>query len=444
MTPLGWLGIARLGLVQAALGAIVILTTSTMNRVMVVELALPALVPGALVGLHYAIQMLRPRLGHGSDVGGRRTPWIVGGMAVLGAGAVAASLAIALMPTAPAAATVLAVLAFAAIGIGVGASGTALLVLLAQRVAAPRRPAAATITWMMMICGFIVTATAAGALLDPYSPARLIVVTSAVALVAVIVTIAAVWGVEGRGVAAPHPSAEVRRTSPSFAAALREVWAEPSARRFTIFVFLSMLAYSLQDLILEPYAGLIFQMTPGQSTQLAGVQHGGVLLGMVCVALAGSVFGGRWLGSMRVWIVGGCLASAFALTGLAVGAFVPGWPLRMNVLALGAANGAFAVAAIGSMMTLASEGGRQREGLRMGLWGAAQAIAFGLGGVAGTLAIDLARWLLPSVDVAYAAVFSGEAVLFVVSAALATRLSLPAPRSSRAKRSTATLTPASA
>jgi BCD family chlorophyll transporter-like MFS transporter len=208
---------------------------------------------------------------------------------------------------------------------------------------------------------------------------------------------------------------------------LREVWAEPSARRFTIFVFLSMLAYSLQDLILEPYAGLIFQMTPGQSTQLAGVQHGGVLLGMVCVALAGSVFGGRWLGSMRVWIVGGCLASAFALTGLAVGAFVPGWPLRMNVLALGAANGAFAVAAIGSMMTLASEGGRQREGLRMGLWGAAQA-----------------RWLLPSVDVAYAAVFSGEAVLFVVSAALATRLSLPAPRSSRAKRSTATLTPASA
>ena len=61
--PLGWAGIVRLGLVQSALGAIVVLTTSTMNRVMVVELALPAMVPGLLVAAHYAVQVLRPRLG---------------------------------------------------------------------------------------------------------------------------------------------------------------------------------------------------------------------------------------------------------------------------------------------------------------------------------------------------------------------------------------------
>ena len=69
--PLGWLGIVRLGLVQTALGAIVVLTTSTLNRVMVVELALPATLPGALVAMHYAVQVLRPRLGYGSDVSGR-------------------------------------------------------------------------------------------------------------------------------------------------------------------------------------------------------------------------------------------------------------------------------------------------------------------------------------------------------------------------------------
>ena len=63
MAPLGWLGIVRLGLVQTALGAIVVLTTSTLNRVMVVELALPAILPGALVAMHYAVQILRPRLG---------------------------------------------------------------------------------------------------------------------------------------------------------------------------------------------------------------------------------------------------------------------------------------------------------------------------------------------------------------------------------------------
>ena len=89
---LSWLDIFRIGLVQAAIGAVVVLTTSTLNRVMVVELALPAALPGALVAAHYFIQMSRPRFGHGSDVGGARTPWIVGGMAVLGAGGILAAI----------------------------------------------------------------------------------------------------------------------------------------------------------------------------------------------------------------------------------------------------------------------------------------------------------------------------------------------------------------
>ena len=120
-SPLGWIGILRLGLVQAALGAIVVLTTSTLNRVMVVELALPAMLPGALVALHHLVQISRPRWGYGSDVGGRRTPWIIGGMAVLAGGGVLAALATAWMETNAGAGTALAVLAFTLIGIGVGA-----------------------------------------------------------------------------------------------------------------------------------------------------------------------------------------------------------------------------------------------------------------------------------------------------------------------------------
>jgi BCD family chlorophyll transporter-like MFS transporter len=94
---------------------------------------------------------------------------------------------------------------------------------------------------------------------------------------------------------------------------LAQVWDEPAARRFTIFVFLSMLAYSSQDLILEPFAGAVFDMTPGQTTQLSGLQHGGVLLGMLCVALAGSGWARGRLGSVQAWMVGGCLASALAM-----------------------------------------------------------------------------------------------------------------------------------
>jgi MFS transporter, BCD family, chlorophyll transporter len=423
-TSLSWFGIVRLGFVQAALGAVVVLTTSTLNRVMVVELALPAMLPGALVALHFAVQVLRPRLGYGSDVGGRCTPWIVGGMAVLALGGIGAALATAWMETLPLAGILSAAVAFTLIGIGVGSCGTTLLVLLAKRVSEDRRAAAAAIVWIMMILGFIVTTAVAGNLLDPFSPLRLVLVMAAVSAIAFLLTLVAIWNVEGATSRLEHGERLTQGPRDrSFRTAIAEVWAEPYARRFAIFVFVSMLAYSAQDLILEPFAGSVFAFTPGESTKLSSVQHGGVLVGMVLVALAGSAMGGTHLGSMRAWTVGGCVASAAALLGLAVAGVVgPGWPLRASVFVLGVANGAFAVAAIGSMMGLASSGHRSREGVRMGLWGAAQAVAFGLGGFAATLASDLARYLIGSAASAYALVFTGEAALFLVAAILAVRV----------------------
>jgi len=438
----GWLRIMRLGLVQMALGSVVVLTTSTINRVMVVELALPALLPGLLVGLHYAMQSLRPRMGHGSDVGGRRTPWIVGGMVVLAIGGVGAAGATALLGASTLWGAIAAALAFATIGVGVSACGTNLLVLLAKRVAPHRRAAAATTVWLMMIFGFALTAGLAGKLLDPYTPGRLVMVTGGVSLIAVVVTLLAVWRLEGPSMARvsaaqrEHVGAASRtQEAPSqalenrtaFRQALMQVWAEPAARQFTVFVFVSMLAYSAQDLILEPFAGAVFGYTPGQSTQLAGIQHGGAFAGMLLAAFAGSRIAGRQLGSLRAWTIGGCIASALALAGLVVGGLLgdgtaQAWPLNANVFLLGLANGAFAIAAIASMMRLASEGRAQREGVRMGLWGAAQAIAFGAGGLIGAAASDLTRWLLGEPGLAYAAVFGVEALLFIAAARLAARI----------------------
>jgi len=417
---IGWLAIIRLGLVQTALGAIVVLTTSTLNRVMVVEYALPAMLPGALVAIHYAVQTLRPRWGYGSDVGGRRTPWIIGGMAVLALGGTGAAAATALMAGSPAFGIALAVLAFLTIGVGVGAAGTSLLVLLATHVAAGRRAAAATIVWLMMIAGFAVTATTAGALLDPFSAERLIAVTAGVSAAAFLVTVLAVWGIER---ADRRQTATEQGEKPPFRQAIAEVWREPFARRFTIFVFVSMLAYSGQDLILEPYAGLVFGYSVGESTALSGTHHGGVFLGMVLVGVVCTALGGLKVGSMRTWVVGGCVASAVMLAGLALGgSLAEVWPLQANVFLLGVANGAFAVAAIGSMMGLASEGRAAREGTRMGLFGAAQGIAFGIGGFLGTVAVDATRLLLGAPEIAYGTVFALEGLLFLLAAVLAARI----------------------
>jgi len=422
--PLNWFGIARLGLVQAAVGSIVVLTTSTMNRIMVVELALPALLPGALVGLHYAVQVLRPFWGHGSDTGSRRTPWIICGMAVLAAGGIGAAVATAAMGQNALVGILAAVIAFAAIGLGVGAAGTSLLALLASRVDERKRAGAATVVWLMMIAGIVVTAITAGSFLDPYTPLRLIAVTSAVAALALLVTVVALWGVERAPAAhSDHPRVSPRETASGFRAALAEVWADDQARRFAIFVFVSMLAYSAQDLILEPFAGSVYGFTPGETTKLSGVQHAGVFTGMMLVGVLGS-FGRRFrIAGLKAYSIGGCMASSLALFGLAFGAIHgTSWPLSLNVFALGVSNGAFAVAAIGSMMELAGRGRRKSEGVRLGVWGAAQGIAFGLGGFLGTVAADLARKLIASLPVAYASVFSAEALLFFVSAVLAAQI----------------------
>ena len=413
MKYLSWVSIFRLGAVQLCLGAIVVICTSTLNRLMVVEQALPAVLPGLLVGLHYAVQMSRPTWGYRSDTGGNRTRFIILGMAVLGLGGFLAAFGFVMMAGSFWAGLAVSVLAYAMIGMGVGASGTSLLALLATTTHPRRRAAAATITWLMMIFGIAVTATVVGKLLDPYSPQLLLKLVAMVGVVALGVTTLAVWGIEARHAGTPQP----QRAALPFRQGLAQIWDEPRARNFTIFIFLSMVAYFMQELILEPYAGLAFGFTPGQSTQLSGAQNSGVFVGMLTVGIAAT---GLRLGSLRAWVMAGCAGSALALLVIAASGQIAGGGavIQPATMALGFFNGMFAVAAIGSMMALAGEGREEREGTRMGLWGAAQAVAAGLGGVLGAGAVDLARQVMAT-PAAFGLVFTAEAGLFAASALMA-------------------------
>jgi BCD family chlorophyll transporter-like MFS transporter len=429
MPALSWIQIVRLGLVQMCLGAIVVLMTSTLNRLMVVELALPAIVPGLLVALHYGIQITRPNWGFRSDTRGNRTVFIIGGMAVLGLGAGLATLAVVWMPQARFGALALSVLAYALIGAGVGASGTSLLALLATATAPQRRAAAATITWLMMIFGIAATAGTVGHFLDPYSPARLLLVVGIVVCVVMVITTLAIWGIEARVTARRDPAPM------PFRAGIKEVWGESRARNFTLFVLLSMTAYFMQELILEPYAGLVFGFTPGQSTQLSGAQNGGVFVGM---ALVGVLATGFRIGSLRMWVTLGCAGSAAALLAISAAGQGVDLPFVPLVVTLGLFNGMFAVAAIGSMMALAGAGRADREGTRMGLWGAAQAVAAGAGGLAGAALVDILRHTLPDAA-AFGATFAIEAMIFVLAAIIAVRVIETEPR--RAPRTPAFAVP---
>ena len=219
----------------------------------------------------------------------------------------------------------------------------------------------------------------------------------------------ACWGIEGRRVAGAHGRRR-RSAKPRSATRSREVWAEPQARRFTIFVFVSMLAYSAQDLILEPFAGIVFgydagrvDATVGRAERRRAGRHG-------AGGVAGSAVGGRArlaarLDRRRLHRLGAARCSA-SRSAACVG---PAWPLRATVFALGFANGAFAVAAIGSMMALAGEG---RACARRRAHGS---VGRGAGDRLRPRRVrsapppsDLARWLLGAPAAAYGTVFAIE------------------------------------
>ncbi len=409
-----WLSIVRLGLVQTALGAVVVLCTATINRVMIVELSLLAMIPAALVGLYHGFQLLRPKWGHGADNGVMRTPWVIGGMSVLAAGTVGAAMATAWMETAFWPALALAVASFALVGLGLGASATNLLAMLGAHVAPGRKAAAGSLVWILMIAGLAASGITIGQVLDPYSGERLVIVSLCVAAISLTVTVLSLWGVERR-VATPDEN----RARVDFRTAAGEVWRDTQARAFAIFVFVAMLAYNTQDLILEPFAGHVFGMTPGESTAFGGKLHAGALLGMLVVFGAGLIWRGRLT---RLFMIGGCIGSGFCLLLLGAGGVAgPGWPLTANVMALGLCNGIFAVAAIGMMMGLASEGVDAREGTRMGIFGAAQSLGFAIGASLGAASLDALRAATGLLAESYSTVFAFEGLLFLIAAALAWR-----------------------
>ena len=369
--------------------------------------------PGFLVGLHYAVQLSRPKWGLISDLENNRTKWIILGMLILGIGANLATLSLVLFHASCLLAMLLSIFAYTLIGLGVGASGTSLLALMAKHTAERRRPAAAMITWLMMIFGIAMTAGIVGMLLVPYSFELLLKIVAGLTVLTMIISFAATWKIENN-------LDEIRQTDQEKAPLLEELkslWEHSKTRNFTIFVFLSMTAYFMQELILEPYAGIVFQYTPSQSTSLSGMQNGGVFVGMLTVGILATALK---FGTLKSWVQAGCLGSCFMLMSIMLlGQINSSLPLELAVVGLGFFNGMFAVAAIGSMMSLAGSGSKRREGTRMGLWGAAQAIAAGFGGLLGTILVDLLQVAALSPVNAYGMVFSLEASLFALAALLA-------------------------
>ena len=429
---MNWFSILRLGLIQLCIGSSVVIPLSTLNRLMKVELALPATIAGFLIALHYAVQLTRVNWGYLSDKTQNRSQWIIFGMLILGIGGVLASASIPLIESNFAYGIMLALFSFTLIGFGVGAAGTPLLALLASYSSKSQKGFAASITFLMMILGLAITGITAGIILDPYSHQKLIKVTTSLAIITNILSFLSLKNLEKslRNNADARTPNAINYDVP-FLEGIKKVWMEREARLFTIFIFISMGAFSMQDPILEPFAGEVFGFAVGESTKLDGFHKIGTLIGIILIILCLSKFRigfgslsfvkNERLGSEKFWLITGCLFSALSLIIISVLGLTYRDPGILNsvVFLFGISNGVFTAGILGTMLHLASRGSDgNNTGTRMGIWGAAQAYATMIAVFFSTVLVDILGLMMNSLPSVYGIVFLTAASFFIAAAFL--------------------------
>ena len=237
---MNWFSILRLGLVQLCIGSSVVIPLSTLNRLMKVELALPATIAGFLIALHYAVQLTRVNWGHLSDKSQNRSQWIILGMLILGIGGILASASIPLIEDRFVYGIMLALISYSLIGFGVGAAGTPLLALLASYSSKSQKGFAASITFLMMILGLAITGITVGIILDPYSHQKLIKITLSLAIMTNIITFLSLRKLERSLQTSSHNvKTNAINSDVPFLEGIKKVWMEREARLFTIFIFIN-------------------------------------------------------------------------------------------------------------------------------------------------------------------------------------------------------------
>lgn len=369
----------RLSLFQLSVGMAVVLLNGTLNRVMILELSIPAWLVASLVALPLVFAPFRALVGHRSDhhrsaLGWRRVPYIwmgtllqFGGLAIMPFALLVLSGQTVL--TVPYAGEFGASLAFLFCGIGLHITQTAGLALATDLAPPDKQPRVVALLYMMLLVGMMLSALAFGTVLRDFSHQRLVQVIQGAAMLTVAANLIALWKQERR-----RPPVRAVEARPSFEAALAELTRTPSALRLLVVVGLGTAAFSMQDILLEPFGGEVLGLSVGATTGLTALLAGGTLAGL---AVAGTTLDRG--GNPHLLASLGALAGVLAFAAVIFAAPTQS-PLLFAVgsLFIGFGGGLFAVGTLTATMSLADRAG---SGLALGAWGAVQATATG-GGIA--------------------------------------------------------------
>lgn len=414
----------RLSLFQISVGMALVLLTGTINRVMIVELGVPAWLVSLMVSLPLVFAPFRALIGHRSDnhlsvLGWRRGPYIWFGSLLLFGGLAMMPFALILLSGDTIGPMWIgqagAALAFLLVGAGLHTTQTAGLALATDLATEETRPRVVALLYVMLLVGMGLSALVYGALLTEFSQLKLIEVIQGAAVVTIVLNVIALWKQEARDKRVMDPAT----ARPAFAESWKKLTRDPRATRLLWAVGLGAAAFSMQDVLLEPYGGEILLLSVSETTQLTALFALGTLVGFALAA--------------RRLMNGGephRLAGFGALFGVfAFAAVIFAEPLasplifRIGVTLIGFSGGLFSVCTLTAMMAFAKD---HDSGIALGAWGAVQATAAGsaiaIGGavrdIIGSLATDGALGpAFSSAATGYSAVYHIEIVLLFATLA---------------------------
>jgi BCD family chlorophyll transporter-like MFS transporter len=405
----------QLSLIHVAVAMTLVPINSTLNRVMIKELALSATLVAILASLPYIFSPLQVLIGSYADrhpvLGRRRTPYIVLGLLLCAAGVALAPQAVYLLPQHPALGLGLSLLVFMAWGMGFNLASVSYLSLASELSGEKGRSQTVSVMWFVMIVGIILTAAVLSRLLRNYSPTTLQHAFEAVALAALALGLLGLVGLEPRHLAASATDRPPARTG--WAPLIRGVLGNHQARRFFLYLILLLAAILGQDVLLEPYGGEAFGLSVEATTRITSIWGGCVLVALLAAGLLERRVGKK---RVAVWGAWGAIAGFLLIAGSGLAAWKDAFYL--GVLLLGLGTGLATVANLSLMMDMTT----REVGLFIGAWGVADALAR----LTGTLLAGVLRDVVGALSglplAGYVSVFAIQAVMLAVSLALLSRI----------------------
>lgn len=398
----------RLAGFPVGLGLTSALVGGTLNRVMIVELSLPASLIGLLFSLPLLISPLRVWLGYHSDSrpvwGLRREPYIILGSLVASLAVIAITLAVLNLQLLSLWMLLAVTLAFIIYGMGKNLASNTFEALLADKFEGDQRPRAVTLFKVAMFVGIIGGAIALGRMLDPFSPATLTTIVISLMTIVVAISFIGSLGQEPRSQVLQRASEESRAT-PFVETIKTLILPDPQVRLFFIIVMLTVLGTLAQDLLLEPYGALALGMTVGQTARLTAIWGSGTVFAMVIA--------GIWLikrFGYRAVMRAGLLTGTFVFLGLILAGVWKSPAVFMGLIfVLGISTGLSSAGLLTAVIEFTTPA---RAGLLMGIWGLAHELGQAAGNLMGGLVVDIMRaFTNNNVLFSYGTVFVIEAIL---------------------------------